>query len=113
MESKGHKVLNVSKNAEYYDIDVDFIVTSAATGATKSFEVKWDERINATGNLYLELENIRSKGGKGWFEFCEADYVAYGDANARVFYIIPLEQLKEKANKLPYREGRCGFDSVG
>ncbi len=72
----------MSGNPDYWYKDIDCFCTSPRTGATKSFEVKWDSRINTTGNLYLELTNVHSKGGRGWFSFCEADYLAYGDAAA-------------------------------
>lgn len=113
MEQLGHKVEDVSGNPQYWDKDIDFVITSATSGNTRTFEVKWDSMISKTGNLYLELESINSKGGKGWFNFCEADYIAYGDASANVFYIIPLLDLTRIANKVPYREAKCGNESVG
>jgi hypothetical protein len=61
MESRNYTVEDVSGNPEYWDKDIDFIITSSATGLTKTFEVKWDTRINRTNNLYLELTNINSK----------------------------------------------------
>jgi hypothetical protein len=66
----GYGVENVSSNPDYWYKDIDFFATSPKTGVRKSFEVKWDSRINATGNLYLELSNVNSKGGLGWFKFC-------------------------------------------
>ena len=113
MIDRGYIVQDVSSNSLYWSKDIDFIVTSPTSGLTKSFEIKWDSRINKTGNLYLELTNIHSKGGRGWFNFCEADYLAYGDANQRLFYIIPLAQLKDRINCLPQRKANCGYDSTG
>lgn len=113
MESRNYEVVDVSNNNTYWDKDIDFLVTSPTSGDTKSFEVKWDSKINQTGNLYLELENIHSKNFRGWFEFCQADYVAYGDAVAQVFYIIPLLELKKRAQEIPFRQARCGDDSIG
>ena len=113
MENRNYRVVNVSNNPEYWDKDIDFIVTSPTTGVTKTFEVKWDDRINETGNLYLELEAIYSKNGIGWFEFCKADYLAYGDAKTAVFYIIPLLDLKKRANEVRFRSARCGYESMG
>ena len=113
MESRNYKVEDVSMNPDYWYKDIDFFVTSSTTGERKSFEVKWDSCISRTGNLYLELTNVHSKGGKGWFNFCEADYIAYGDAQNRIFYIIPLLELKERVNKLPNRYAKCGYDSTG
>ena len=83
MVGRGYTVRDVSNNPEYWYKDIDFIITSPTTGQTKTFEVKWDSRINHTGNLYLELSNIHSQGGKGWFKFCQADMLVYGDAVAQ------------------------------
>jgi hypothetical protein len=90
MRDAGYTVENVSGNPIYWEKDIDFFCTSPTTGAVRSFEVKWDARLHQTGNLYLELSNVHSKGGKGWFRFCEADYLAYGDALTKVFYIIDM-----------------------
>lgn len=75
--------------------------------------MKWDSRINSTGNLYLELTNVHSKEGRGWYSFCEADYLAYGDARAEVFYIIPFAALKERVKNIKTRCASCGTDSTG
>lgn len=67
MENRNYNVVDVSDNPDYWYKDIDFIITSPTSGDTKTFEVKWDSRINRTGNLYIELSNIHSKEGKGWF----------------------------------------------
>ena len=113
MESRNYTVQDVSDNPDYWYKDIDFIVTSPTSNLTKTFEVKYDSKIHNTHNLYLELTNIHSKGGKGWFEFCEADYLVYGDAVNDEFYIIPLLELRERAKKLPFRCACCGYDSTG
>ena len=113
MQQQGYTVQNVSDNSDYWYRDIDFLVTSPTSGLTKSFEVKWDSKIRTTGNLYLELSNVHSKGGNGWFKFCEADYIAYGDAKQRLFYVIPLSQLRERVAQLPRRIAQCGADSIG
>ena len=114
MESRSYIVQDVSKDPEYWYKDIDFIITSPTTGETKTFEVKWDSCINRTGNLYLEHTNIHSKGGIGWYRFCQADYLVYGDAVAQVFYVIPFADLKEKVKSLPYRPaGQRDGDSTG
>jgi hypothetical protein len=70
MESRNYTVQDVSNNPDFWSKDIDFVITSPTSGEVKTFECKWDSRINRTGNLYLEITNIYSKGGKGWFEFC-------------------------------------------
>ena len=113
MTERGYKVQDVSNNPDYWHKDIDFIITSPTTNKVKTFEVKWDSRINKTGNLYLELTNVHSKGGLGWFKFCQADYVAYGDAQAKVFYVIPLEELRAHLKHVSGRITNCGTDSTG
>ena len=115
MEQRGYKVIDVSNNPAYWNYDIDFVITSPATGATKNFEVKWDTRIHNTGNLYLELTNVHSKqwNGEGWFKHCQAEYLVYGDAQAQVFYVIPFQQLKERTYWLPQKIVNCGTDSTG
>jgi hypothetical protein len=61
MLARNYTVEDVSNNENYWDKDIDFILTSPTTGLTKTFEVKWDTRINRTNNLYLELTNVNSK----------------------------------------------------
>lgn len=113
MTERGYQVTNVANNPDYWSKDIDFIIYSPKTNQTKTFEVKWDSRINQTGNLYLELTNIHSAGGRGWFRFCEADMLVYGDACAQVFYIIPLDKLRERVAAKPQRIANCGTDSTG
>lgn len=115
MKDRGYIVEDVSSNSLYWDKDIDFLVTSPTSGLTKSFECKWDSRINQTENLYLELTNIHSKqwNGEGWYKHCEADYIAYGDAKKHLFFIIPLADLRERVKQLPQKIVNCGLDSRG
>lgn len=114
MREYGFTVEDVSNNSNYY-YKGDVLITSPTTGNVRVFEVKTDNVINRSGNLYLELTNIYSKkqGGKGWYNFCQADFIAYGDAVARRFYIFSLEELKERVEQVKPRIGYCGNDSSG
>ena len=115
MENRGYTVIDVSNDSEYQDKDIDFIITSHATGQTKTFEVKFDTKIHKTNNLYLETFNIRSSQWNygGWWKFCEADYVAYGDAANNIFYVFPLLELRKRVAQLELRQASCGSDSEG
>ena len=113
MESKGYVVQDVSANEQYFGKDIDFIVTSPTSGLTKTFEIKFDTRINRTGNLYLEFVNKNSENCRGWFEFCKADYLAYGNAATNTFLIISMQELRERVKRLPQRIAFCGDDSAG
>lgn len=115
MTQRGYKVVDTTDIASYQKYDIDFILTSSATGLTRSFEVKYDTRINRTNNLYLELTNIHSKqwGGQGWWLHCNADYLAYGDYHTKKFYVFELKELKEKVAQLPQKIAYCGNESSG
>ena len=104
MSGQGYIVQNVSENRNYFDKDIDFVITNPATGNIRTFEVKWDERINSTGNLFLELENPRSKqwNGQGWWLHCKADYLIYGDAIAKKFYSVPLLELRQRVDLIQH-----------
>ena len=113
MEQKGYLVQDVSGDPHYWEKDIDFLITSP-TGETKSFEVKRDAKINRTGNLYLEIANKNSEGALGWWEFCKADYLAYGNAITKTFYVIKMDDLRAKVDSMKHKHlGFCGADSAG
>lgn len=114
MNEVGYEVEDVSSNPEYFSKDIDFIITNKQ-GKTATIEVKYDNKISNTGNLYLETFNINSEQWKydGWWLHCEADYLAYGDANGEFFYMFHLGDLRERVKKLNCRTAFCIGDSEG
>ena len=115
MQNKGYIIKDETLNPYYWDKDIDFIATSPFTGETKSIEVKWDYRISGTGNLYLELTSTHSKqwNGEGWWLHCQADVLAYGDANGNKFYMFDMAELRQRVEALPHIIKNCGKDSTG
>ena len=95
LRENGYEVKDVSNDVTYFNKDIDLIATNIGTGAVTNLEVKWDKRIAATGNLFIEIENPRSLGGNGWFKFCQADMLAYGDAINKKFYFFRVAALKK------------------
>lgn len=110
MRKRGYKVEDVSDDPRYY-YKGDVIVSSDL-GTEKIIEVKWDYKIHKTGNLYLEIANAHS-GCTGWYEFSKADYVAYGDAVNRKFYLFSLAELREIERTRRKEYAECGSDSIG
>lgn len=110
-----HKVEWVADDKNYWGKDIDFIVTNPRTGETRTIEVKTDTRLYETGNLYIELKNVHSKGGKGWYYFSEADIIAYCDYSApdREIYLFSFEDLRATVHKREYATAKCGTDSKG
>ena len=95
LREHGYIVDNVTNEPNYWTKDIDFLITPVfGEDIVTSIEVKWDRHLANTGNMFIELENPRSIGGMGWFEFCQADYLAYGDARNRIFYFIKLADLR-------------------
>lgn len=88
----GYKVIDVSDNPRYWHKDIDLLVE----GKEKvwSIEVKYDKQLHFTGNCFIEIANPRSKDGKGWFEFCEADWLFYGNGMTDTFYCMRLDELR-------------------
>lgn len=97
MAARGHEVRDVSKNEYYFDKDIDFFLVSSTTKEVVSVEVKWCYGISKYGNLFLEFLNPRSQqwNGEGWWKHCKADFLAYGDAVNRKFYVFNMKQLRE------------------
>ena len=94
MEQRGHIVEDLTAEKPYQIQDIDFRITSPS-GITKFFEVKYDSKINSTGNLFVEFFNAHNYAGLGWYEFCNADFIAYGDAHTNTFYCFLLEDLRQ------------------
>lgn len=65
----GYFIDDVSGDPAYWTRDIDLLVTpiipKIGEDRTHSIEIKWDRRLADTGNLFIELENPRSIGGRG------------------------------------------------
>lgn len=94
LRRQGNEVLDVSENPVYWAQDIDFIVNDMIT-----VEVKWDEVISSTGNLFIEFCADINKDTPGWFTYCKADWLYYGDAVNKKYYIFPFNELKQHIEK--------------
>ncbi len=99
LQRAGYVVTDVSNNPAYWKKDIDFLVRNPETGGTASIEVKYDKRMAQTKNFFIEIANLRSNEGKGWFNFCEADFIYYIDAQNLFLYIFKFKELEEYINK--------------
>ena len=94
LRGRGFQVEDVSDNPVYWAKDIDLIATNPSTGRSAAIEIKLDGRISDTGNFFIEFENPRSKNSKGWFNFCEADFIYYIDETSLLTYIIKFDELR-------------------
>lgn len=93
LQASGWSVEDVTQNQEYWDKDIDFVAHSGDQSLT--VEVKWDSRIAQTGNMFIETITDLDKSKGGWFSFCQADYIYYGDSVNQLFYVFRTADLRE------------------
>nr|DAO48218.1 MAG TPA: putative endonuclease [Caudoviricetes sp.] len=112
---KGYEVKDLTGDKDYWEKDIDFLVRNPATNESRYIEVKTDLRLYETGNLYIELENTHSKEGKGWFNFSEADIIAYCNygAPAKEIYLFSFDDLRTVIENGEWATAKCGADSKG
>ena len=85
-------VIDVSKEKEYQDIDVDFIVLDVE-GEETLVEVKTDSY--KTENMVYEFYSSRKRKTVGCFEKTKADYIFYYYINKKQLYIFDTMKLRE------------------
>lgn len=104
LKSQGYEVEDTTLNPDYWEKDIDFIARKGNEGI--SIEVKWDNRISDSGNMFIETITDIDKGKQGWFEFCKADYIYYGDSNNNLFYVFKTDDLRRfmRNNKTQQRK---------
>lgn len=114
LRSYDYKVIDVSNNPKYFSSDIDLFVQNPFTNLVFSIEVKWDSKIADTGNLFIELWADYPKK-IGWWKFCKADLLFYGDAQNRKFYIFKLDELRAYIDLNFYRfsTGFCVDNTTG
>lgn len=81
------------ESPEYWKKDIDFSVSK--DGKSFDIEVKWDNKINDSGAMFLELITNIQEGRIGWANYTEADFIFYGDAMRQVFYVFRVEDMRE------------------
>lgn len=84
-------------NIDFQELDIDFFVED------KYFEVKTDYKIRNTGNVVIELMNIRD-GFKcsGWFHKTKADNLVIIDPIDRKGYRLRIKELREYLRNTVY-----------
>ncbi len=106
LESRGWRVEDVSNAPEYWGQDIDLLCRDDEE--VISVEVKWDYNIGNTGNMFIETTTDIDEGKVGWYGFCCADYIYYGDGKNKQFYVFRTEYLKEyienNKKRLPQRK---------
>ena len=109
LEARTHTVIDMSDNAEYRFMDIDFCLSNRK-GQQTTLEVKNDLKSESTGNVFVEYQNdnTQSHSYKGWFFYCRAEYICFVQETAHKAHIVLMEELKDdiKANKYRTRRGQ-------
>lgn len=93
LEVRGYKVNDTSNN---YGLHTDLQLTRV-DGSIFTAEVKYDARMEKTGNLFLEHEilYVDRDMDKGWIHKTQADYIFYINAKTGRTYIFDWKKLKK------------------
>jgi len=88
-------VINVEKDSDYQQKDIDLLWEFQKNGETKkaSIEIKAD-RWHQTGNYFFETISNESKGTPGCFLYTEAKYVFYYYLTVRELHILPMPEVR-------------------
>lgn len=104
LRAKGHTVEDLSDDAAARAKDIDCAISK--NGNSTTLEVKNDMMSEKTGNLYIECFCKKNPGHnfEGWFNYCEAEHIAFVQETAGSAHIITFEDLKKIVND--YRDRR-------
>ena len=93
LDSLGYTLEEVTNQAEYQKLDIDFIVYKGSD--TFTLEVKADSRINQTNNICVETITNKQLMKRGWFFTTEATVLAFVDTVGRRVHIVNTNELRE------------------
>lgn len=97
-------VENVTSDASYRQMDVDFIVTTH-DGQKLKYELKTEPTAHHTGNFFYEYICNVDKNTDGCFIFSQADFWMTFVPQSGLLYVFPLVQYRdyvlETAKNLP------------
>lgn len=97
LQSQGYFVEDLTDNPKFWKQDIDF--SAEKNGKLEYIEVKWDNRIHQTNNMYVETQTDIDNNKDGWFNICKADYIFYGDSYNNLFYKFKFSDLKDYIEK--------------
>ena len=105
LTAQGQNVIDMSNDSEYRKKDIDFRVITKNKKEERTLEVKSDYSSQYTGNFFIEYQNYNNKkrNYKGWYYYCEAEYICFVQQENHKAYIVKFEELKQDIKKNRYR----------
>lgn len=113
LEANGWHVEDLRDDVASRKHDIDFRAYNDDVSYT--IEIKGSPKTAFTHNITVEYSNVNniSRDCKGWFYYCEADYVGYVYENA--IHIVSFEDLQKAANsarRINVYDGEIGLIST-
>lgn len=99
MQRLGYNVEDVSMNRDYFDKDIDFLMSK--DGEEMTVEVKTDQRMADSGNVLLEIRVDVDKNKDGWWKYCQATHLFFVDIRQKQVHCVRREELKQLVNSKP------------
>lgn len=97
----GYKIIDRHEDESSRSLGIDFEIYDPKRWVFR-IEVKTDNRIHETGNLFIEHKMERLLGtSKGWLHYCMADLVCYHDSVQDIGYLIDWRKMREEASGFP------------
>lgn len=94
LSSFGYQVIDVSDDADYRRLDIDFVVIDK-DGKRITLEVKTNNQMMKYQNLVLEDVFLKDFGDvKGWLHYCQADIICFYDDTCGKCYFADGEVLR-------------------
>lgn len=105
LTAQGQNVIDMSDDLEYRRKDIDFLVITKNKKEERTLEVKSDYKSQYTENFFVEYQNYNNKKRdyKGWYYYCQAEYICFVQQENHKAYIVKFEELKQDIKKNRYR----------
>ena len=118
LETRNCKYTDVSEDSKYQEQDIDFLVESRKTpGKIVSVEVKNDQRIAETGNIFFETMSNVDYSTDGCFKKSKAELMAIVSESEKLIYFVGTELLRafvdRNSNSLRFISRVPGSNSCG
>ena len=94
LEATGHSIIDRRDTKEYWYLDIDMTAINQL-GMRFEIEVKWDKQISKTQSMFLETTADINNNKAGWATYTKADYIFYGDAINKLFYVFKADDMRE------------------
>jgi hypothetical protein len=102
-----YTIKDVSNVDEYKDKDIDIVMTNKNSGEEITVEIKSDETIYKSWNIFGEFCSCKRLGTPGWLLKTEADFICYAFINRGCYFMIPREVLLDMIKIYDFKIGEA------